>query len=104
MKNKILLALVFLYLNFFSIGSSNAQDQFNFNISEIEILENGNKIVGSKRGDVSTGDGLVIEADNFIYKKIENILNANGNVIIKDTINNYKINSNNITYEKNNEK
>ncbi len=104
MKNKILLILVYFFLNFFTIGLSNAQDQFNFNISEIEILENGNKIVGSKRGDVSTGDGLVIEADNFIYKKIENILNANGNVIIKDTINNYKINSNNITYEKNNEK
>ncbi len=104
MKNKILLTLVYFFLNFFSIGLSNAQDQFNFNISEIEILENGNKIIGSKRGDVSTGDGLVIEADNFIYKKIENILNANGNVIIKDTINNYKINSNNITYEKNNEK
>ena len=104
MKNKILLTLVFFFLNFFSIGLSNAQDQFNFNISEIEILENGNKIIGSKRGDVSTGDGLVIEADNFIYKKIENILNANGNVIIKDTINNYKINSNNITYEKNSEK
>ena len=89
MKNKILFTLIYFYLNFFSIGLSNAQDQFNFNISEIEILENGNKIVGSKRGDVSTGDGLVIEADNFIYKKIENILNANGNVIIKDTINDY---------------
>ena len=104
MKNKILLALVFLYLNFFSIGSSNAQDQFNFNISEIEILENGNKIIGSNRGEVSTDDGFVIEADNFIYKKKENTLNASGNVIIKDTINNYNIYSNNITYEKNSEK
>ena len=84
MKNKILLTFVFFCLNFFSIGLSNAQDQFNFNISEIEILENGNKIIGSKRGEVSTNDGFVIEADNFIYKKVENILNANGNVVIKD--------------------
>ena len=104
MKNKILLTLIFFFLNFFSIGLSNAQDQFDFNISEIEILENGNKIIGSKRGEVSTGDGFVIEADNFIYKKIENILNANGNVIIKDMINNYSIYSNNITYEKISEK
>ena len=74
------------------------------NVSEIEILENGNKIIGSKRGEISTNDGIVIEADNFIYKKNENILNANGKVIIKDTINNYNIYSNNITYEKNNEK
>ena len=104
MKNKILLTIIFFFLNFFSIGLSNAQDQFDFNISEIEILENGNKIIGSKRGEVSTGDGFVIEADNFIYKKIENILNANGNVIIKDMINNYSIYSNNITYEKISEK
>ena len=104
MKNKKLLTIIFFFLNFFSIGLSNAQDQFDFNISEIEILENGNKIIGSKRGEVSTGDGLVIEADNFIYKKIENILNANGNVVIKDMINNYNIYSNNITYEKISEK
>ena len=104
MKSKILLTLIFYCINFFSIGISNAQDQFNFNISEIEILENGNKIIGSKRGEVSTSDGFVIEADNFIYEKIENILNASGNVIIKDKINNYIIYSNNITYEKNSEK
>ena len=103
MKNKILLTL-FLYLNFFFIGLSSAQDQFNFDISEIEILENGNKIIGSKRGKVSTGDGFVIEADNFIYKKIDNILNASGDVIIIDIINDYKIYSNYITYEKNSEK
>ncbi len=104
MKNKILLILILFCINFFSIGLSHSQDQFNFDISEIEILENGNKIIGSKRGKVSTIDGFVIEADNFIYKKIENILNANGNVVVRDSINNYKIYSNNITYEKNSEK
>ncbi len=104
MKNKILLALIFFSINFFSIGLSHSQEQFNFDISEIEILENGNKIIGSKRGEVSTVDGFVIEADNFIYKKIENILNANGNVVVKDSVNNYKIYSNNITYKKNSEK
>ena len=59
MKNKILLTLMYFSINFFSIGLSNAQDQFNFNISEIEILENGNKIIGSKRGEVSTNDGFM---------------------------------------------
>ncbi len=104
MKNKILSTLTFVFLNFFLIELSKAQDQFDFNVSEIEILEDGNKIIGSKRGEILTGDGILIEADNFIYKKIENILNANGNVVIKDTINNYNIYSNNITYERNNEK
>ena len=86
------------------MGSSGAQDQFSFDVSEIEILEDGNKIIGSKRGEISTGDGVVIEADNFIYEKINNVLNANGKVIIKDTANDYIIYSENITYEKDNEK
>ena len=104
MKNKFLLTFIFFYLNFFSLGLSNAQDQFNFNVSEIEILDNGNKIIGSKRGEISTGDGIIIEADNFIFEKKKNILNANGKVIILDKINNHKIYSDNITYEKDNEK
>ena len=104
MKNKILFTLIFFSINFLLVGFSKAQDQFSFNVSELEILENGNKIIGSKRGEISTSDGIIIEADNFVYKKIENILNANGNVTVKDTINDYYIYSNNITYEKNNER
>ena len=103
MKNKFLLILI-LCFNFFLIGFSYANDQFSFDVTEIEILENGNKIIGSNRGEVSTSDGISIKADNFIYRKIENVLKANGNVIINDTINNYKIFSDNITYEKKNEK
>ena len=104
MKNRILLIIIFCSINFFLIGFSNAQDQFSFNVSEIEVLENGNKIIGSKRGEISTGDGIIIEANNFIYKKNENLLNANGRVIIKDKINNYKIFSEDVTYQKNNQK
>ena len=104
MKNRILLIIIFCSLNFFLIKFSNAQDQFSFNVSEIEVLENGNKIIGSKRGEISTGDGIIIEANNFIYKKKENLLNANGRVIINDKINNYKIFSEDVTYQKNNQK
>ena len=104
MKNKITLSIIFFSINFFLIELSNAQDQFNFNVSEIEILDNGNKIIGSKRGEIATSEGIIIEADNFVYEKIDNVLNAQGKVIIKDTINNHKIYSDNITYEKNIEK
>ena len=104
MKNRILLIIIFCSINFFLIEFSNAQDQFSFNVSEIEVLENGNKIIGSKRGEISTGDGIIIEANNFIYKKNENLLNANGRVIINDKINNYKIFSEDVTYQKNNQK
>ena len=104
MKNRILLIIIFCSINFFLIKFSNAQDQFSFNVSEIEVLENGNKIIGSKRGEISTGDGIIIEANNFVYKKNENLLNANGRVIINDKINNYKIFSEDVTYQKNNQK
>ncbi len=104
MKNKIILSIIFFSINLFLIELSNAQDQFNFNVSEIEILDNGNKIIGSKRGEIATSEGIIIEADNFVYKKIDNVLNAQGKVIIKDTINNHKIYSDNIVYEKNIEK
>ncbi len=103
MKNKFLITLIFCF-NFFLIGFSYAIDQFSFDVTEIEILENGNKIIGSNRGEISTSDGILIEADNFIYRKIENVLKANGNVIMNDTINNYKIYSDNITYEKKGER
>ena len=53
---------------------------------------------------MSTGDGIIIEANNFIFIKSENILNASGKVLIKDTINNYNIYSENIKYEKDYEK
>ena len=91
MKSRILFTLIFLYINFFLTEFSKAQDQFNFNVTEIEILENGNKIIGSKRGKISTSDGIIIEADRFIYTKRENIINASGKVIIEDKINNKTI-------------
>ena len=40
MKNKILFLIIFFSINLFLIGLSKAQDQFNFNVSEIEVLEN----------------------------------------------------------------
>ena len=104
MRNKFLSILIVFFTKLFLIQFSMAQDQFNFNVSEIQILEDGNKIIGSKRGQILTNDGITIEADNFIYEKNENILNATGKVIIKDDINNYNISSNNITYERNKEK
>ena len=104
MKNKFITMLIIFFTNYFVIFSVYSQEQFSFDVTEIEILENGNKIVGSKRGEISTNDGIIIEANNFTYIKNENILNAYGKVIIKDTVNNYNIYSNDITYEKSNEK
>ena len=79
------------------------QDQFNFDVTEVEITENGNKFKGIKRGTIKTNDGIIINADEFDYHKVKNILNAKGKVQVFDQLNNYIIYSDKITYFKNNE-
>ena len=98
-KFKILIFILFI----FQFNILQAQDQFNFDVTEIEIKENGNKFFGLKRGTITTDSGLVINADKFIYDKIPNILDAQGNVKIIDKLNNYTIYTNKITYLKNDE-
>mgnify|MGYP000562933764 CR=1 FL=1 len=53
-------------------------------VTEVEILNNGNTIKGLKKGTVNTGDGVTITADTFVYDKLTNILTANGEVEIID--------------------
>ena len=98
-KFKILIFIVVIFQSNILL----AQDQFNFDVTEIEIKENGNKFFGLKRGTITTDSGLVINADKFIYDKILNILDAQGNVKIIDRLNNYTIYTNKITYLKNDE-
>ena len=101
MKNKIYNFIFLLFFSLFSLNV-NSQEQFNFDVTQIDILENGNKFIGTKRGTITSNDGIIINADQFEYQKKLNILNANGNVKIIDRINNFEIYSDNITYDKNN--
>ena len=102
MKNNLKFLLL-IFLTIFTCLKSNANEQFNFNVTEIEILDNGNKIIGSKKGTVTTNEGILITADKFIYSKLTNILEAIGSVKFNDSKNNYKIFADNITYFKNKE-
>ena len=52
MQNKfIFITLVILNLFVFNAYSD---DQINFDVSEIEILDEGNRIIGKKRGTITT--------------------------------------------------
>ena len=53
---------------------------------------------------LTTNNGIIIEADEFEFDKIKNILKAKGNILIKDKINNYNFFAQNIIYNKNEEK
>ena len=102
MKNKMskiifILAAILISLN------SYADEVFNFDVTEIQILDNGNKFIGLKRGVAKSNDGTTIDADSFEYNKKSNVLKANGNVKINDTINNVIILTDEIIYYKNKE-
>ena len=102
MTNKftIFFLIIFNLLIFNTYGN----DQINFDVTEIEILDGGNKIIGKNRGTITTNNGITIEANRFEFDKIGNILQAKGDVTIKDEVNNYNFSSQDILYEKNKER
>jgi LPS-assembly protein len=104
MKNNIQYLIIIIIINISILASSNGDEPFNFNVTELKITDNGNTVSGYKGGTVTTDDGLKINANNFKYDKLLNILNAYGNVKIIDTLNNYIILSEKITYIKEQEK
>ena len=102
MQNNIII-FFFIILNL-TILNAQSNDQINFDVSELEILDGGNKIIGKNRGNISTADGINIEADKFEFDKTQNILKAQGNIIIKDQPNNYNFSAKEILYSKNDER
>ena len=80
MKNSLIFFFSCLLINFLIINPTHSEDQFVFDVTELEITENGNKVKGLKNGTATTEDGLVIEAEEFDYNKSTNILIAIGDV------------------------
>ena len=96
---------IFILLSFFLVFSSlNANEPFIFDVTEIEILKNGNQINGYKGGTATSQDGSTISAENFYYNKLTNILEANGNVKYIDGLKDTIITSDKAIYLKNDEK
>ena len=56
MKNKLKSYISILFCFFFYLKSVNANEPFVFNVTEIEILEDGNQINGYK-GGTATSEG-----------------------------------------------
>ena len=103
MKNKFINIARIIVVYFFSMVFAYSFESFIFDVTKIEITQNGEIYKGKERGIIKTNDGLEIEANNFEYNKILNILTSTGNVKIFDKINNLDLSANKITYEKNKE-
>ena len=103
MKNKFRYIFIIFIFNCIFNFNAYGTDIFNFDVKEIEIIEEGNKFIGKNGGTATSADGTIIKARNFEYDKIKNILIAFGNVQIIDEKENILIKSQKITYLKNNE-
>ena len=79
-------------------------DEFVFEVTDLEITEKGNIYRGNNRGKITTNNQLELISDNFEYIKKINRLEANGNVVFFDPINNVVIKAEKIFYLKNQEK
>ena len=95
---KIVIILIFYSVTIFN---SNSAENFNFDITEIEVSENGNRIKGLKRGTITSDNDLIIKANEFDYDKTLNIIKLSGNVIINDIKKNYIIFADKVNYNKN---
>ena len=84
MRNSLLLIKLVLIISFLFTLKLMASEQFNFDVTEIEVKENGNKFFGKKGGVITTNDGLFIEANEFEYNKQLNVLNLDGEIKFND--------------------
>ena len=104
MRNKFK-SYIFIFIIFFLVfKSANANEPFIFDVTEIEILENGNQIKGYKGGTATSQDGSTISAENFYYNKLTNILETFGDVKYFDKTKNIVITADKAIYLKNEEK
>jgi len=104
MKNKLKSYISILFCLILLSENANTNEPFIFNVTEIEILEDGNKINGYKGGTATSKDGSTITAENFFYNKLTNILETSGNVKYFDKIKNIAITTDKAIYFKNEEK
>jgi LPS-assembly protein len=98
MKNKYFLYLLFLYIIFFNINIA-AANEFEFNVSEIIISNNGNIIEAKKGTATSLINGINIKADVFFYNKNASTLTASGDIKITSIENDFLIKTQNIIYD-----
>ena len=103
MKNKLIKILFIFLLNFSFLGLA-ISEEFTFEVTEVEITENGNVYRGNNTGKITTEDGIEIKSDNFRYLKITNSLEVDGSAQLIDFRNDIIINAEKIFYIKNDER
>ena len=96
MKNSIKIFFIFSLLNLYLFSNASSEEIFKFEVSEIEITQNGNLIKGYNGGKATTNNGISIKANEFEYNKLLKSLNAYENVELEHKNRDIYINSDNI--------
>ena len=99
MKNKFIIAIFLVLLNLNSPKVFSAEE-FIFEVSNLEITDNGNVYKGKNRGKIIADTQLELVSNNFEYLKKINQLKTDGNVQLFDFKNNISISAETIFYFK----
>ena len=101
MKNNIFKILIILVCFF---QNNLFAEQFNIESSEINILNEGNIIKAKNGVNIFSSDGIEIITNEVVYDKKKETLILNGNVKIKDKVNDFISEGNKYIYYKKEEK
>ena len=102
MKNKVITIFLILVFNL-SSSSLATSNEFTFEVTDLEILENNTVYKGNNRGKILTDTQVELISDNFEYLKKINRLEASGNVQLTDIKSNVIINAEKMFYLKSEE-
>ena len=102
--NKFIKLLIFTIYVFINLSPSVLSEEFIFEGEEIEILNEGKKLVSKKGVRITTNDNIEINADEFEYDKDKNELLLMGNILIENSNDKTKTKANKIKYFKSLEK
>ena len=103
MKNKFIVTILLILLSL-NLSKLVVAEEFIFEISNLEISDNGNIYKGKNRGKIKTNTQLELLSNNFEYLKKTNQLKTSGDVELYDFKNNISINAETIFYFKDKEK
>ena len=99
MKNNLISKLIFFLIFYINILNSYAEE-LKFEASSIEIIDKDKIIIAKNGVKILSGNDIVIDADQMKYDKEKKFLEANGNIAVTNQIENIKIYSDNISYDK----
>ncbi len=92
--------IIFITVILITQISFSISQEVKFEAKKIDVTKNGNIIIAKETNTKIPSEKIEIYSDDALYNKIEEIINFNKNVNLRDFLNNVIINSNSITYKK----